>query len=224
MDDRGPAPVAQSTISRATTDGSPPSGNDQPSDTAPDDGPPESWYEDAGFAPDDTGFTPSDDPDEFETLAPDVERAMGAMPGRSQAEQASPSLRAMTPDAWPALAASLPLTGLAAELARQSEWLEADDHRIALRVAVRSLVETHGRARLRTVLSEHFGTAVQLDIECGATGDATAHAVAQARSEALQRQAEQDVDADPFVRSLIDEFGGTIIPGSVRAVPDDKAA
>ena len=201
-------------------------GAESPSTDAPvDDGPPESWYEEAGFIPDDeAGFMPADDADGFETLAPDVGRAMGAMPGRGPAEPAPPGLQAMTAEAWPALAASLPLTGLAAELARQSEWLGADDHRIALRVAVRSLAETPGRARLRTVLSEHFGTAVQLDIECGATGDATAHAVAQARREALQREAEQAVDADPFVRSLVDEFGGMVIPGSVQAVPDDKAA
>jgi DNA polymerase-3 subunit gamma/tau len=207
-----------------------------PADAAAGDEPP-SWLEEGGFAPEDAGFMPGDPgfvPDDpgfmtddeggFETLSADVGRAIGAAPGKGRSEQAGPSLQAMTAQGWPALAATLPLTGLAAELARQSEWLGADGSRIALRVAVRSLADSPGKSRLRTVLSEHFGSAVQLEVECGATGDATAHAVAQARLAALQREAEQAVEADPFVQSLVDEFGGMVIPGSVQAVPEDKAA
>ncbi|MDX3895949.1 DNA polymerase III subunit gamma/tau [Pusillimonas sp.] len=136
----------------------------------------------------------------------------------------SPRLAQMTAKAWPALAAKLPVTGLAAELARQSEWLGVQDDQIRLRVAVRTLAATAGRQRLRTVLSEHFGTVVQLDVEFGATGEETAHAVAQAERAARQKQAEQAVQEDPFVRALIDEFGAQLIPGSVRAMYDNRAA
>src|SRR5690606_3740239 len=37
-----------------------------------------------------------------------------------------PRLARMTAQEWPTLAASLPLTGLAAELARESEWVGAE--------------------------------------------------------------------------------------------------
>src|SRR3546814_6049821 len=62
----------------------------------------------------------------------------------------------MTAQAWPALAASLPLTGLAAELARQSEWLGLQGKQVTLRVAIRTLAESPGKSRLCTVLSEYF--------------------------------------------------------------------
>jgi DNA polymerase-3 subunit gamma/tau len=135
----------------------------------------------------------------------------------------SPRLRDMTSTAWPTLAAQLPLTGLAAELARQSEWLGVREDEISLRVAVKTLAESPGQARLCTLLSEHFGAVVRLNVEYGATGDETAHAVAQAERARRQQEAEQAVLVDPFVQTLISDFGGKVVPGSVRA-PADKAA
>ena len=136
----------------------------------------------------------------------------------------SPRLRNMSASAWPALAATLPVTGLAAELARQSEWLGLQGEQINLRVAIRTLAESPGKARLCTVLSEHFGTVVQLSVEYGATGDETAHAVEQAQKVVRQQEAEQAVAVDPFVLTLISEFGATVVPGSISAVPLSRAA
>lgn len=135
-----------------------------------------------------------------------------------------PKLRDMTAQSWPALAAQLPVTGLAAELAKQSEWLGAKGDEVKLRVAIWSLAESQGRARLCTVLSEHFGTVVRLEVECGATGDETARAVEIAHQATLQREAEQAVANDPLVQALMAEFGARVVPGSIRAAPEQKAA
>lgn len=149
----------------------------------------------------------------------------GAMFSRQAPRADAPRLADMTAGAWPELAAKLPLTGLAAELARQSEWLGSQGERVRLQVAVRALAESPGRSRLRTVLSEHFGTVVELDVEYGQTGEDTAHAVEQARRAARQKEAEQAVQADPLVRELIDDFGATVVAGSIRAeVSEPKAA
>jgi DNA polymerase-3 subunit gamma/tau len=91
-------------------------------------------------------------------------------------------------------------------------------------VAIRSLAESAAQVRLQTVLSEHFGTVVKLRIHVGATGDDTAHAVAQARKAALQQHAEQAAQSDPFVQALLDQFDGRIVPGSIRPAADQKAA
>jgi DNA polymerase-3 subunit gamma/tau len=69
------------------------------------------------------------------------------------------------------------------------------------------------------VLSEHFGTVVQLHVEYGATGDETAHAVAEAQKAARQQQAEEAAANDPFVQTMIRDFGARIVPGSVSAAP-----
>ena len=135
----------------------------------------------------------------------------------------TPRLARMTPEDWPSLAASLPLTGLADELARQSEWVSVKDDIITLRVAIWSLAAKQGQARLCTVLTEHFGKVVKLNIQFGETGTGTARAVEEARRAERQREAEVAVANDPLIHSLIEEFGAQVIPGTIAAV-DERAA
>ncbi|MYN13245.1 DNA polymerase III subunit gamma/tau [Pusillimonas sp. TS35] len=187
----------------------------------------ESYYDDARFVPagmDDDDDGANDMPGGFALREAAGETVLPpgiTPPARKKSK--TPRLSSMTSGEWPALAAQLPLSGLAAELARQSEWLGAQGDAVRLRVAIRSLTEIQGKARLRTVLSEHFGTAVQLDVVFGHTGDETAHAVAQARRAERQKEAEQAVGQDPFVQSLISDFGAQVVPGSISAA-EEKAA
>ncbi|MCZ8388126.1 DNA polymerase III subunit gamma/tau C-terminal domain-containing protein, partial [Achromobacter xylosoxidans] len=209
---------------------------------ADDDGPP-SWVDeeipfeaeggfvpDAGFAPD-GGFT-SDPDDDFETLAsaPSSAPAPSAAPARREGpaparkRQSRARLADMTSAAWPELAARLPVTGLAAELARQSEWAGVQGDAIILRVAVKTLAESESRVRLQTVLCEHFGQGIRLDVDVGAVGEATAHAVAQAERAARQQAAEDAVAVDPFVQALVADFGAHVVAGSIRHVDSPSAA
>ena len=126
--------------------------------------------------------------------------------------------------AWPELAARLPVTGLAAELARQSEWAGVQGDAIILRVAVKTLAESESRVRLQTVLCEHFGQGIRLDVDVGAVGEATAHAVAQAERAARQQAAEDAVAVDPFVQALVSDFGAHVVAGSIRHVDPPSAA
>lgn len=201
------------------------------------DGGPPSWVDEeipfeaeGGFVPD-GGFTSDPDDDEFETLAsaPSAAPAPAAParrdgPAPARKRQSRARMTDMTPTGWPELAASLPVTGLAAELARQSEWAGVQGDAIVLRVAVRTLAESESRVRLQTVLCEHFGQSVRLDVEVGVTGDATAHAVAQAERAARQQAAEDAVAVDPFVQALLADFGGQVVPGSIRHVDPPAAA
>jgi len=125
---------------------------------------------------------------------------------------------------WHQLAARLPIGGLAGELARQSEWLGVQGRTISLRVAARVLLDGPARARLRKALGEHFGGPVQLHIVAGETGDETAHAVDQAARKARQLAAETAIRSDPFVQSLVQDFGASVVPGSVQALQSPPAA
>ncbi|WP_454696015.1 DNA polymerase III subunit gamma/tau [Achromobacter aegrifaciens] len=202
------------------------------------DGPP-SWVDEeipfeaeGGFAPD-NGFTSDPDDDDFETLAsaPSAAPPAAAAPARREGpaparkRQSSRARMAdMTSATWPELAARLPVTGLAAELARQSAWAGVQGDAIILRVAVKTLAESESRVRLQTVLCEHFGQGIRLDVEVGVTGEATAHAVAQAERAARQQAAEDAVAVDPFVQALVADFGGQVVPGSIRHVDSPAAA
>jgi DNA polymerase-3 subunit gamma/tau len=188
-------------------------------------GPEDDVYDDSGFEPvhmSDPGSSDEPEADEF-VASESAEIATPVCAGQRKKAR-SPRLRDMSAQAWPALAASLPLTGLAAELARQSEWLGAKGDKVNLRVAVRTLAESPGKSRLRTVLSEYFGSVIELDVEYGATGDETAHAVEQAQKMLRQQEAEQAVANDPFVQALINEFGAQVVPGSISAAPRSQAA
>src|SRR5690606_33787756 len=106
--------------------------------------------------------------------------------GASAASQTQPAGDIHLDCPWHELATRLPLSGLAAELARQCEWAGAQGRTIVLRVAARTLADSPSRERLRAALAEHFGGPVQLDLQVGATGEGTAHAVAEAGRQARQ--------------------------------------
>lgn len=149
----------------------------------------------------------------------DVHRPGAEAPGADPSN--APAGAITLTESWATLAARLPLRGLAAQLAQQSEWVGVDGATIVLRVATRTLSEGAGVERLRVVLEAHFGTAVRLRFEIGKTGDNTAYAAAVSERQARQEAAEQTIMADPFVRDLLDQFGGKIVPDSIRPVTPD---
>lgn len=188
--------------------------------TAPDGGgAPPAWLDDV---PDDDAYAPIPDDESFATdMAGAVSAHMG-LADEGGAPGMSPRLDAMTPADWPALAAALPLTGWAAELARQSEWVSVQKNLVKLRVGLLTPEQSAGRARLATVLAEHFSQPLRLDIEFGETGEDTAHAVAQAERAERQRRAEQSVQEDGIIQAFIEVFDAQIIAGSIR--PEQPAA
>ncbi|WP_026035397.1 DNA polymerase III subunit gamma/tau [Cupriavidus sp. BIS7] len=116
---------------------------------------------------------------------------------------------------WPALAAGLPLKGLAQQLAHQSELHRVVGRTLHLRVPVAAIAETNVAERLQAALNEHFGVDVRVQCEIGGVTHTAAAVDAAARAE-RQREAEADIDRDPFVQGLLREFGGQIVPGSVQ--------
>jgi DNA polymerase-3 subunit gamma/tau len=117
------------------------------------------------------------------------------------------------------LVKQLSLRGVARQLAMQSELLSYEDNGqeliIRIRVPLDTLLSAGSKEKLMTALSEHLGKSVQLDTEIGAT-KITAHAAEVAEEAERQRNAEQTLQEDPFVQTLMREFGATIVPGSVR--------
>ena len=119
---------------------------------------------------------------------------------------------------WPAVAAALPLRGVAQQLAMQAELIECSIDGNAVVFKVRVPIETwrtQGNVEKLTVaLTERFGRAVRVDTELGAVWY-TASAEAQAHRAACQRAAEETIANDPFVNSMIREFDAWVVPGSI---------
>lgn len=128
---------------------------------------------------------------------------------------------------WPAVAAALPLRGVAQQLAMQAELIECRMDGNAVVFNVRVPIETWRTPgnveKLTVALTERFGRPVRVDTELGAVWY-TASAEAQAYREACQRAAEDTVANDPFVNSMIREFDAWVVPGSITPPPAVSAS
>ncbi|MGK5026278.1 DNA polymerase III subunit gamma/tau [Janthinobacterium sp. RB2R34] len=127
---------------------------------------------------------------------------------------------------WPAVAAVLPLRGVAQQLALQSELIEClhDGHSTTfrLRVPIDTWRSPANVEKLAAALAERFGRKVNVDTELGAVWY-TASAEAQAHREACQRQAEETIETDPFVLDMKRTFDAFVVPGTITPAPAGTA-
>jgi DNA polymerase-3 subunit gamma/tau len=179
--------------------------------------------DDAFFAPPDDGYMPVFD------QGPDDVRIDTRTSGTRGAPQASvvpaadtrPLPPAIPLDAlgfdgdWPALAAGLPLKGISYQLAFNSELMALDGATLKLNVPVPQYADAAQVAKLKAALAERLGKPVDVMVEVG-PARRTAAALDAAERAQRQREAEREIGADPFVQSLIREFGASIVPGTVR--------
>jgi DNA polymerase-3 subunit gamma/tau len=207
-----------------------------PAAPASDDGPPP-WDEmpgefaspslediDAAFAGWDAASSAR--PGTPEPARPAQIQAPAVVSAPAQAKVAEPVAEATPPDLsasglpafdgnWPALAARLPMRGLAQQLAYQSELVAVEGATMRLRVPLPALTEAGVVERLEAALSEHFGTPVRVACDIGAAR-ATAAAVDAEQRAQRQRDAEEAIAANPFVQALVRDFAAQVIPGSIQ--------
>ncbi|KAF3997977.1 DNA polymerase III subunit gamma/tau [Glaciimonas immobilis] len=120
---------------------------------------------------------------------------------------------------WPALAATLPVRGVAHQLAQQSELLRFDSSGAAIQIYLRIPLETlrmpGNVEKLTVALTDRFGRPVRVETEIGNVRY-TANVKAMEEQAERQRLAEETAKNDPFIQSMIREFGAAIVPGSVK--------
>jgi DNA polymerase-3 subunit gamma/tau len=186
----------------------------QPREVAP-------WEDDPSYDPDGAD-SPSYDHDS--------DAAVVAMPVRQQAEPSAvlepplpttevPHIVA-TPEGefWHKLvmdmSAAETINALVRELGLQSQLVARDTDTWMLRVERESLNSTTSRERLQKAL-EIAGYPVRLTVEVGRVQDSPAKRNAAA---AAQRQAgaEAIILNDPYVQSLMRDYGAKIVPGSIK--------
>jgi len=148
-----------------------------------------------------------------------------AAPAAVPSQQAAPvpsTLPVGTPDNdfWfetvIAMAKAEAISALVRELALQSELVRRAGSAWTLRVGNSSLSQASTRDRLQNALHQ-AGHAIQLQVEVGEVHDSPAKRLAAAAA-ARQREAEALIMQDPFVQQMMREFGGKIVPGSIKAI------
>lgn len=125
---------------------------------------------------------------------------------------------------WPSFAAALPLSGFAAQLATQSVLVAQEGGKLTVRVAGKHLADKSNIAKLEAAIAQQHQTVCAVSVEVGelASNGAAAPATAHQRSEDAkaqrQRAAEEAVYNDPYVQDLINTFGATVVPGSIKPI------
>ncbi|CAH2906396.1 MAG: DNA polymerase III subunits gamma and tau (EC [uncultured Paraburkholderia sp.] len=208
-----PAPAAARNDARQTGSPVPPW-----DDIPPDDYMPLSASDDGYYGPPDDNFMPVFDsgPDDVRVNAPAAAPVVDQRP-LPPAVPLDPL--GFTGD-WPALAVDLPLKGISYQLAFNSELMALEGNTLKLNVPVPQYAEISQVAKLKAALADKLGQNVDVVVEVGpARRTAAAHDAAMRAQR--QQEAEREISADPFVQSLIREFGASIVPGSIRPITPD---
>lgn len=106
------------------------------------------------------------------------------------------------------------IAALVRELALQSQLVARDTDQWLLRVERESLNQPGSRDRLATAL-QAAGHEVRLVVEIGRVTDSPARRNAAAAAE-RQLAAEKIIFDDPFVQTMMRDFGAKIVPGSIK--------
>jgi DNA polymerase-3 subunit gamma/tau len=159
--------------------------------------------------------------------APPVAPAVVAVPVRQQAESRSDASAAhsgavLIPteegDFWHStvqnLIAAEAINAMVRELALQSQLVARDTDQWLLRVERESLNQPSARERLGAALQAQ-GFDVKLAVEIGRVTDSPVRRNSAASAE-RQLAAEKIIFDDPFVQSMMRDFGAKIVPGSIK--------
>ena len=106
------------------------------------------------------------------------------------------------------------ITALVRELALQSQLIARDTDQWLLRVERESLNQASARDRLTAALNAS-GFPIRLAVEVGRVTDSPARRNAAASAE-RQLVAEKIIFDDPFVQTMMRDFGAKIVPGTIQ--------
>jgi DNA polymerase-3 subunit gamma/tau len=148
-----------------------------------------------------------------------VATALEALPSKSAAQPPAgvqSNVAAPFDGDWNGLVARLRVSGLVRELAQRSELVSHDGDRLKLRVPLKTLLDAGALQKLQTAVSDALGRPMRLAAEVGNTVGPTTASIAEQERAERQRQVEESIYADPFVRELIENFGASVDPASIR--------
>lgn len=120
---------------------------------------------------------------------------------------------------WRSLVEQQLKLGLARALAQNCEMVAYDEHSITLKLAEthKHLASPNYQDKLSDAIYQHFGHKIKLHFEIGSEANTPAKQNAIEKA-TIQSNAESAILQDHFVQSLMNDFGATIIPNSIKPV------
>ncbi|MGE5667336.1 MAG: DNA polymerase III subunit gamma/tau [Betaproteobacteria bacterium] len=126
-----------------------------------------------------------------------------------------------SPAQWPAFVAGLKLTGMAAQLAAQSELKSIRGNALSLAIptAHKHLADKSYSDKLKAALEAATGRKLLLAFEIGEAGERSLAAQERREREQARAQGEAMFRSEPFVRDLVARFDATVRPETIERVP-----
>jgi len=120
---------------------------------------------------------------------------------------------------WRTLVGRIKVGGMARMLADNCEFRSLDGDRLELSVpeAHKHLLEKVYTDKLQAALADYFGRKLRLRISAGGTGITPAQIDNQERQAKLAKAIES-IDADPFVRELVENFDARVKDSSIKPI------
>ena len=121
---------------------------------------------------------------------------------------------------WPAFVANMRLSGIALQLAAQTELKSIDSNEFTLAVpdASKHLTDKSYADKLKAALDETFGRRVRLRFEAGGDPARTLAGQEQRERAGAKSKTEAAFRDDPFVQDVLSRFDGKIKPDSIKPV------
>jgi DNA polymerase-3 subunit gamma/tau len=159
-----------------------------------------------------------------EARDPDAVAARAASPEPRHAAATTPASVRPLPDdpaAWPDYVAGLRLSGMASQLAAQTELRSVEGHVVNLRLPAthKHLADRAYSDKLKAALEQAAGRRLMLAFEVGdAAPSSLASKERRERAEARERN-EAAFRDEPFVRDVVARFDGRVRPESIKPLP-----
>jgi len=152
---------------------------------------------------------------------PPVEPVAASAPAATPLQAREPAPNAAWD--WLAVVAALRLGGMAKMLADHCELVSQADNAVTLRVgeADKHLLDRAYQDKLVSALRDTYGAALQVTFEIGAAAEKTPQQVRTRIKEARQAEAVAAIEADPFVRELVEQFGGRIDASTIQPLGEN---
>ncbi|HNB01765.1 MAG TPA: DNA polymerase III subunit gamma/tau C-terminal domain-containing protein, partial [Nitrosomonas sp.] len=136
----------------------------------------------------------------------------------SQAEQWADS--DYTSQQWLSIVKQLKLSGMAKMLAQHCEAKFLSEEKIALYVPElhKHLLEKRYQDRLKQALEDYFKKTIDIKFSIGTLSGMTVAAIEDQEKQLKQSQAIAAIEADPFVREVVENFDAKLIVSSIKPI------
>lgn len=182
---------------------------------------------DIGLAPDDyAGFTMT--LLRMLAFAPEESRLMARpnQPAQPRAAVSAPEVDSGPAESkknagdsgWVEMVEALGLSGMARMLAQHCELVRRDDSRIELTISKlhERLLDKPYQDKLKAALQQRFGARVRVTISVGDGNGNSPAALADRDKQRRQAEAVAEIEQDPFVRELVENFDARVVESTIK--------